>query len=293
LFVQIANLRAEFADIAKQVRNLQGASSNVFSIGLARACAKFSHTAHGVLTDSEHNWKTQWEAKDSSAEVYHHYSSIEELRQEFGESEVQYFVIVGVNAVIVGIRIGVLLLVAFRATRRCNIGDWYRNLSICRVELGGIGYHKGFLSIIRENASALCAEISAICRKEPLPQTICLTGHSLGGAVAALTQSLWLSGNVLCDCLRLQQDIGPNCAATVSDSDVENLFLRTLMHYCISLDAYTFGAPMFARVLQVGQGKFLAGAFHLRRSGDFVCSLPPSCLGYSFYGKALNAVLPR
>ncbi|GAA2848920.1 lipase (class 3) [Aminobacter aminovorans] len=151
--------------------------------------------------------------------------------------------------VAVGLLAGSELWIGVRGT--VGAYDWALNARIwprrSREANLPMFFHSGFLSETALLATKLKAAIAGHRRSASL-RRIYLSGHSLGGAIAAILQ---LRGDLVPDMLQsMWRDPG---------------------------DCYIFGAP---RAVWRDGTVFLSQSFAIRRSADFVPRVPPSMIGY-------------
>lgn len=166
----------------------------------------------------------------------------------------QQFVIVGRGVVVVGVRVGNILIIAFRGTIMDSVRDWkislnLRRSSFCSCRIWSLPYifrcksggrfHQGFFKESLRISLRIKEEIERQSIKE-LSQVI-FTGHSLGGAVAAISERL--------------------------------LSLRSSL-------TITFGAPRYCNDLAY-LSHFPILPIQIRREGDVVPFVPFRWLGYS------------
>jgi Lipase (class 3) len=153
------------------------------------------------------------------------------------------------NLIALGVKTPEVIIIAIRGTRPLYLPDWGIDLDIYQISLPdveGALLHCGFYTAIKELAHKLSARLLQT-NWERLP--VYITGHSLGGGMAAILHGLWeklLSG-----------------------------VRRAGLH---SLCAYTFGMPRYANDVAVHSMVF---PFHVYRRRDLVPSLPPRALGYA------------
>ena len=173
------------------------------------------------------------------------------IDSDFGE----FFVVEKPYALAVVVRVRDVLFISLRGTQQ--LYDWLVNLNVSRsrpyadVDVD-IFFHKGF-----HRAAASCMyEIHAeILKRYGKDSIIYVTGHSLGGALAAILHALWCRGSMN------RQHIGcypwAECLAT---------------HSC-----YTFGMPRYGNFHAV---EHFANPFHIYNQFDTVPAVPPKVLGF-------------
>lgn len=171
---------------------------------------------------------------------------------DFGE----YFVVERRYAVVVGVRTGDVIVVAIRGTK--YLYDWLTNLNARRYRQDGpygrIHFHRGFYRAMSACFEPVSLELRKFIQNSSKPVPIYVTGHSLGGAMAAIMHAVWgmsVSGEYL------------------SDGLVEN---RVRSYSC-----YTFGMPRYGDVRSV---ETFRTPYHLYDELDIVPTVPPRWLGY-------------
>lgn len=171
---------------------------------------------------------------------------------EFGE----YFVVVRRYAVVVGVRTPNMIVVAIRGTT--DLYDWFTNLRALRYNPeGGHGtarFHKGFYRAISACLEPVSLELRRLigARQEQVP--IYVTGHSLGGAMAAIMHAIWsmvIGGEWLHDGMAERR-------------------LRTIA-------GYTFGMPRYGNFSAVANYR---APYHMYNDFDIVPTVPPKWLGF-------------
>lgn len=164
------------------------------------------------------------------------------------------FVVVDRGVVSIGILVNKLLFIGFRGTM--FLYDWKINLSASQVDLnsrilfdipfvrhcsglGGGRVHRGFA----EEAVRISARIMDAMREQQMKEIdhIFLTGHSLGGAVAALA---------------------------------ENFFPKGSISTCI------FGSPRYCDISAYYSSPIRLPT-QIQRSGDIIPLVPPKSMGYA------------
>jgi hypothetical protein len=162
-------------------------------------------------------------------------------------------------AVYVIIKVRDLIVIAVRGTIPIYYYDLRADLNIRKVPFGNGNrrgfFHKGFYDEVVATGPQLLAVLVKLGAfpesPDPAPK-IYITGHSLGGAIAAILYGLWVRDDKG-DWLRPPFNIRP------SDE-----------YICHS--AYTFGMPKFANTEIVQSFRRL---FHVRNQHDPVPYLPP------------------
>ena len=152
-----------------------------------------------------------------------------------------------------------ILVVAFRGTEPSNLKDWLTDARI-KYSAGPFNskVHNGFKKALKDIWPAL---ISEIARQQTHGQSLWITGHSLGGALATL-------------CTAYLRDQGFNA----NDPKDKPVF-----------GTYTYGCPRvgngdFAQKLNQDSGNRI---FRFVNNNDIVTRVPPRTLNYSHVGKFL------
>jgi hypothetical protein len=168
---------------------------------------------------------------------------------DFGD----FFVITRRYAVVVGVRTPKVTVVAIRGTK--YLYDWFTNLHAVTQRVPGqaadVALHRGFMLAMLSCFPPLAGHL----RKSPWPDApIYVTGHSLGGGLAAIMHALWGM---------------PTLAYFGPASFMEQ---RMPTHSC-----YTFGMPRYG---SAGAVLSLRGPYHLYNPGDIVPTVPPRWMGF-------------
>lgn len=170
---------------------------------------------------------------------------------DFGE----FFIVEKPYAVAVVVKVRNVLFISLRGT--LQLYDWLVNLNASKsrpyanVDVD-IYFHKGFH---RAAASCMYEIHSEILKRFGKDSTIYVTGHSLGGALAAILHALWSRGHMH------YRHIGYN---------PWDEYLAT--HSC-----YTFGMPRYGNFHAV---EHFASPFHIYNQADIVPTVPPKFLGF-------------
>jgi hypothetical protein len=147
------------------------------------------------------------------------------------------------------LKVGGKTFVGMRGTALFH--DWFINLDAGRK---GTHWHRGFY----REAQRVCELLKQMPDWHTSNEQVFLSGHSLGGAVAA--------------------------ASTV-----------LLNHPPTTVSAtYVFGSPRFGtgQLMEAIENRRMP-LFHIRRSGDMVPSVPPTSLGYENYRNEFDTYLKR
>jgi len=166
-----------------------------------------------------------------------------------GEGPGQAFVASTRGVSAIGFAVADKLFVGMRGTIFFSAFDWVRNLSVWKTDQLEHRYHGGFFS----EAAWICGKLEQYV--EPAiksGRTICFCGHSLGGAVAAISSEIF----------RSKHSAGRNIFGCV------------------------FGTPRYREESPVlGCGRPYCSIcnrlVHIRRRGDKVPDVVPRLLGYS------------
>ncbi len=157
-------------------------------------------------------------------------------------------------AVAIGVVTPRVIFVAIRGTK--YLYDWAVNFGIQKFKhTSGASFHSGFFRAVHSCVEAVSEQIYSFVHEMAEPTPIYLTGHSLGGAMAAILNATWrlrLSGEYLAD-----GNIGSKAIAPTS--------------------CYTFGMPRYGDVTAVTT---LRTPFHFYNDEDIVPTVPPTILGY-------------
>jgi hypothetical protein len=168
----------------------------------------------------------------------------------------EFFMVVTQYAVAVVAKIGKVIFISLRGTH--YLYDWLLNLNVLKTrpftnEDIDIYFHKGFY-----HAAARCMRIitSETLRRYGSGNTIYLTGHSLGGALAAIIHAIWSIDGASRQQFGYKQWRGKS--------------LET--HAC-----YTFGMPRYGNFSAI---ESLESPFHIYNEADIVATVPPKLFGF-------------
>lgn len=162
------------------------------------------------------------------------------LVRRLREIDFAAFVIARPRAVVLVLRATSVVFVAIRGT--AELYDWSINLQVPRVPAGppSACFHAGFFHAIEDCFEDLSKHLAQFARELP----IYVTGHSLGGAMAAILHAIW----------------SPSSPFICTHS------------------AYTYGMPRYAN--QAAANAFRP-PHHILRERDIVPRVPPRWLGYA------------
>lgn len=168
----------------------------------------------------------------------------------------EFFVVERRYAVVVGVHTRNVIVVAIRGTK--YLYDWLINLNARRYThegaAGKVHLHRGFYRAMSACFEPVSLELRKFMRNNSEPTPIYITGHSLGGAMAAIMHALW-------------------GMAVPGEYVSEGLVANRVRSY----SSYTFGMPRYGSVRAV---ETLRTPYHLYDEVDIVPAVPPRWLGY-------------
>lgn len=252
--MQIAD---NFLDVWNQINDIQDWQERGFSWPKARVASLFAKIAYLHVPEYElrnadranlipcASYRDQVRAAQSSV--------LETVLQSSDLGE--FFVVERPYAIAVGVRIRDVVFVSFRGTQKLH--DWSVNLNAIPVSVFPhkhllYKFHRGFY---RAALSCLPEIETQIYERFGEGVTIYVTGHSLGGALAAITHALWAKSEQ--DILRWAPTRWPAGPAT---------------HSC-----YSFGMPRYGNLHAVHG---LPNPFSVSTALDIVPKVPPRLLGF-------------
>lgn len=221
-----------------------------FSIRKAYACCLFAELAYKHVPALEIETSGRFKAVPSQA-----YQEIVKAgtasdvgtvlhAHDFG----QFFTLVRRFAVVVGVRTSMVTVIAIRGTR--ELYDWLTNLNTRRIGLDWNGqrvhFHRGFFRAIYSCFQPMSSELLKL---NPAEAPVYVTGHSVGGALAAIANATWV---------------------TTRDTASEPKALRP--HSC-----YVFGMPRYGNLTAMLTCR---EPFHVYNEKDIVPTVPPRWLGF-------------
>lgn len=235
-----------FAEVWNLVRNVDW-DDGAFSTEKAYCLALFSELAYYHISSMETNASGRVKLVPCSA-----FQRIISERHTFNVAALlsnydirEPIVIPGKYVVTFAFSIDDIVFVAVRGTERAY--DWRFNLNTLPKRRNGLVFHRGFLN---EALNQLPELSDALVSLRPNATRIYFTGHSLGGAVAAIFFSFLCNG-----------------WGKVLNSNQKIL----------KAGAYTFGMPRFAGRRSLTR---IATPHHVLRNGDVVPNIPPERLGF-------------
>lgn len=231
-------------------------NSKAFSYKKAYVCSFFSKIAYEHVPEFE--LKQSSRIKIIPCQEYFEmlktkkiFDIKESLRRiDFGD----IFIIQTKYVIALGIRTGRVTIIAIRGTVELN--DWLINLNIKHEEIishSTFKFHFGFHKAISECFDPIYSEIIKSTDKE-VP--IYITGHSLGGAMAAILHAYWGEKPLL------------NSSLYYYLKQKEHM----QTHSC-----YTFGMPRYGNSAVVDS---LPSPYHFYNEKDIVPTIPPEWLGF-------------
>lgn len=246
--------------IGKLLRLLQAAnwSEPYYTREQAYVCAVFSEAAYWQLQEFEFGRRGQIKVVPSDAIQLlaanrTDGSAIIAAAAREGELEPPS-VIVTRGAIVTVWKTSQVVIVAIRGTK--YLYDWWTNLRFARRRVAdGLRVHRGFLSAI----SAALPELAAVLAPSVAAGTpICVTGHSLGGAMAAILHAMWPSWDYRRSPL--------------------NWIMTSRHQRPLTVSCYTFGMPRFGNDNVVFE---LPSPHALVDPSDLVPRVPPTLFGYA------------
>lgn len=229
-----------------------------FQINKAYVCALFSELAYYRIAQFEFNDARRVSvipclAYQRNIREGRTFDFDEALRSlDFGE----YFVVIRRYAIIVGVRTRKVIFVAIRGTK--YLYDWFTNLCAARYSHGSVGetvyFHMGFFRAMYACLGPVTRELGHFIDTSEESIPIYVTGHSLGGAMAAIMHAIWhgrFSG----------QSVSAGIPARIVRTEA----------------AYTFGMPRYGDLKAITT---LREPYHVYNEMDIVPTVPPKWLGF-------------
>jgi len=263
------NLRKRISNILTRARAEQWEDRS-FSLAKASVCAELCSIVYEDV--QEHDLKHASRIHLFASDVYDHNvktgktSSILDSVVSQQNEEARFFVVRGRHAIVLGTAFDNVVILAVRGTVFRELWDWKSNIDTDKYcvqksefnffdlslsTLDDTFFHRGFFESIAPQFASIADEIKRVMGTSASDPHIVWTGHSLGGAMAAIGNALHNS--------RIARS---SFAEPMSGSAV---------------GAYTFGMPRYC-----GLGALLqfATPHHVYRKEDLVPTLPPRKMGF-------------
>ena len=231
-------------------------------------CSAFSNLAYAHITDLEFENTRNVNLIPSSEyarQIINHLVvgnriDIQELliRSEIPQEN---FFIAGQTVVASIVFIRDIVFVSLRGTELLNIYDWNINLNALKSppdnsKESEARFHRGFFKEVISFKNNLERKILDRYGEKI---KVYITGHSLGGALAAVLYALW-GGSEFLSFRRFP----------------DGLYIEHKPNFNM-ISAYTFGMPRYANLSAIAAYK---NPYHILNSKDVVPNLPPKYLGY-------------
>ena len=230
-------------------------SDQKYSLNKAHVCALFSEFAYWVIPE--------FEMKDHDRVKIIPCLNYQKIVMRGGkydytalvmEAELpEYFVIIRRYAIAFGVRFLEYIIISIRGTK--FLYDWLTNLNALSVSVRNRGqtlqFHRGFFRAARSLFQPLTMELNQII-DDPVP--IYVTGHSLGGAIAAIVFGVW--------------------KLHLTDSKNKPNDTRRIV---TPHSSYTFGMPRYANFSTIVS---IRTPFHIYNEKDIVPDVPPRFAGF-------------
>lgn len=255
--------------ISESIKHLKENYDNVNDWGCNNFCHKKAFIC-GVMSNLAYCHLTEYELKNSDklnlipSEAFTSVFSGEQpsLFKDslllLGVEEKEPIIITRAGSVVVAIKYKNVVFISIRGTEFLNIRDWKINLSFNKVSPSRYirnnskaKLHKGFYF---EASSFIDQLMNEINKRGWNDYNIYITGHSLGGAMAAITYSLM---KVRFNQLFIDISLGENAPKFIS--------------------CYTYGMPRWGNKEAV---EHFENPFHIFVSNDIVPLVPPRLLGF-------------
>jgi predicted lipase len=173
----------------------------------------------------------------------------------------QFFVVIRRYAIVVGVRTPNMIIIAIRGTK--YLYDWGVNLRASKhiireryhfEDFGEVGFHSGFFRAVFGCFEPVSREIRKFNLGDQDATPIYVTGHSLGGALAAIMHVVWSR-----------------------EYPKVHAFPGNILFAAKTDASYTFGMPRYGDMRAVTQ---YATPYHLYNELDIVPTVPPKWLGF-------------
>lgn len=167
----------------------------------------------------------------------------------------EFFIVEKPYAVAVVIKIREVVFISLRGTQQ--LYDWVVNLNVSKsrpyadVDLD-IYFHKGFHRAVASCMYEIHSEILGRFGKDNI---LYVTGHSLGGALAAILHAIWHRGHI----------------------HYRHFGYSPIDEPLATHSCYTFGMPRYGNFHAV---EHFANPYHVYNQSDVVPTIPPKCIGF-------------
>jgi hypothetical protein len=243
-------------------RHIHGIDWHEYGFDLRKAyvCALFSELTYYLIPDFELE-KTD---RINVIPCLAHQSAVREQRvidfdqlvRSLGFEEGQVFTVIRRYAIVVGVRMPDMIIVAIRGTK--YLYDWLVNFRVSQYVHDGAGgsvrFHSGFFRAISACFEPVSVELRKFIRSNAEPVPLYVTGHSLGGALAAIMHAIW--------------------GMTISKEFVHEGVVQNRVRMYAS---YTFGMPRYGDLKAI---TIYREPYHLYNELDIVPTVPPKWLGF-------------
>jgi hypothetical protein len=248
--------KLEFPDVWSVVNRIQNWGDDSFDWDKAYVASMFAkiaylHIPHYELADRRANLIPCADYREKIVRGFR--MNVGAVLEPF---DIQSFVVETRAAIGVVMRVRGVIFVSLRGSQ--NAYDWHINLRASKAPFAtygdqGVEFHKGFYLAATECAKGI---IEGIRGRSWTDSLIYVTGHSLGGAMAAIIHGLWAAK-------------GGAFAGLISPSWRKDF----LTHSC-----YTFGMPRYGNAAAVS---VLPNPYRIYNLKDGVPLLPPKVMGYA------------
>lgn len=223
-----------------------------FSLEKAYVCALFSELAYKRIADFELDDAKRanlipcnaHRAISTGAETFDFDAAL--ASEELGE----YFTVIRRYSIVVGVRTPNVIFVSMRGTS--NLYDLLVDIDaryVMHSDNGNIGaFHSGFYQAVEECRRPVIRALAGFLESGDVP--VYVTGHSLGGAMAAVVNAIWKDG------------------LTITENTQNPLNIHS---------AYAFGMPRYGDKIAV---QHFRAAYHLLNVEDPIPNLPPQWMGF-------------
>lgn len=244
--------------LTPELRNLISTldwDSPTFSREKAAVCCAFASLAYENIPEWE--LKNHKRIKIIPCNAYQEIiksGGIGNLETTFASTDLgKIFVVNRRYASVVGVVRNDVIFVAIRGTRA--LYDWVINLNVRKCKIGHEReiFHRGFYKAILACMTEIYEEIRKTRNENPVEndddRPIVATGHSLGGAMAAIFQRIY---------------------------EPYEYYHPRYIHHSSVRSCYTYGMPRYGNMNAVQR----SSPFHIYNEDDIVPTVPPRSLGF-------------